>query len=49
MLRAVQLIAEKVISVKAKNQGKVPYGFLPKLLLEGKETFPKMSRSKDNK
>ncbi len=44
MLRAVQLIAEKVIMAKAKNQGKVPYGFLKKLLHEGKETFPKMSR-----
>jgi hypothetical protein len=48
MLSAVKVIAEKVIAIKAKNNGKLPYGFITKLWKEGKETFPKMSRKTIN-
>ncbi len=40
MLSAVKVIAEKVIAIKAKNNGKLPYVFITKLWKEGKETFP---------
>lgn len=39
MLSTAQLIAEKVVSVKAKHQDRVLYGFLKKLLQDGKEIF----------
>jgi hypothetical protein len=43
MLSAVTLIAQKIVTEKANNDGRVPWGFASKLLKQGKETFPKMS------
>jgi hypothetical protein len=43
MLSAVQVIAEKIVSLKKQNDGKVPYGEFSKLWNAGKETYPKMS------
>jgi hypothetical protein len=37
------VIAEKVVTEKMKNDGRVPWGFASKLLKQGRETFPKMS------
>jgi hypothetical protein len=49
MLSAVKVIAETVIATKAKNNGKLPYGFITKLWKAGKETFPKMYAKCANK
>jgi hypothetical protein len=43
MLSAVNVIAEKIVAMKVKNNGRVPWGYASKLLKEGKETFPKIS------
>jgi hypothetical protein len=43
MLCSTTVIAEKVVTEKMKNDGRVPWGFASKLLKQGRETFPKMS------
>ena len=48
MLSAVQVIAEKIVLLKKRNDGKVPYGEFSKLWNAGKETYPKMSRKTIN-
>jgi hypothetical protein len=48
MLSAVQVIAEKIVELKKKNDGKVPYGEFTKLWNAGKETYPHMSRKTIN-
>jgi hypothetical protein len=43
LLSAVNMIAEKTVAMKVKNNGRVPWRYASKLLKEGKDTFPKMS------
>ena len=46
MLSAVHVIAEKIVDEKKKNAGRAPWGFASRLLKQGKETFPNMSKTK---
>jgi hypothetical protein len=41
-LIAVQVIAEKIVELKKKNDGKVSYGEFTKLWNAGEETYPNM-------
>jgi len=43
MLVSLNYIAEKNVNEKQKNDGRIPWGFVARLLKEGKETFPSMS------
>jgi hypothetical protein len=43
MLVSIKYVAEQVAAAKARNNGRVPWGFASKLLKEGHQTFPKMS------
>jgi hypothetical protein len=43
MLVSVNYIAEKNVTEKQKNDGRILWGFVARLLKEGKETFPSMS------
>ncbi len=49
MLVSVNYIAEQIVMEKTKNNGRVPWGFASKLLMEGQQTFPKMSMRTVNK
>lgn len=43
MLVSLNYIAEKNVNEKQKNDGRIPWGFVARLLKEGKETFPSIS------
>ncbi len=44
MISTVKVIAMKIIEIKKKNGGRVPYGELAKQLKEGKKIYPQISR-----
>jgi hypothetical protein len=41
MLVSIKYIAKQIVAAKAKNNGRVPWGYSSKLLKENHETFPK--------
>jgi hypothetical protein len=44
MLSAIDVIAAKVVELRKRNYGRMPYGNLSKMKMEGRKIYPKLLR-----